>query len=163
MAVCCTCPPSGLLWPPTVRPVEYSGPWSDDETVNQYVSLVLSGDGEWLFGATAISLTPIMRWRVSAGYHIRAPHSPHFTTLELNLTTVDGVSIAAQYTGATIVVQSSNGMYRWQLNNSIILGSYSYQSSLAASYRGRLWTASNTGNDRMLFNVLHDQLRMINT
>jgi len=146
----------------------YSGPWDANAPSNKFTSLVLSGDGEWLFGIAAVDNIPIMRWRVGSSHHIYAPHSPHFTTLGLNWTSTDGISIAAQYSGATIVLQRmySSSMQRWQLNNSIYLSGNTFQDSLATSYRGRVWVAStytSTSEPALTFSVLDDQLAAVNS
>ena len=139
----------------------YSGPWDQEVVNNKFVSLVISGDGEWMSGLAVVQNTPIMRWRIGSSHRVWAPHSSHFTTLATNITQENGVGISAQYTGATIVVQRYFQLTRWQLNNSIPLVRSSFQSFLATSYRGRVWTAAYGVG--LVFSVLDDQLNVINS
>ena len=140
----------------------YSGVWDEDEPANRFISLVLSGDGEWLLGAAAVTDTPIMRWRVGYSHHIYAPHAPHYYAFDLNMTDFSTVGITPQYTGATIAIVLSTGLQRWQLNNSIFLSASQFTDFLATSFRGRVWTASNY-DEALVFSVLDDQLRAINS
>ena len=141
---------------------QYSGVWDPILPADQFVSLTLTGDGEWLFGAASVKNTPIMRWRVGHSHHVYAPHLPHSAALGLNYTE-QSVGILAQYSGDTIVAQLPNELVRWQLNNSIFLSSTTPENFLATTYRGRIWLGwLGWQVSGLQFAVMDDQLEFIN-
>ena len=140
----------------------YDGSWDEDETHNRFVSIALSGDGQSLYAIAGVTNVPIMQWLLnSSSQQIDAPHTGHTIALGLNYTGNTPVAIAAQYTGATVVVQRSYTLVRWQLNNSLRLSESTLSDFLATSYRGRIWTASNAGS--LTWTVLNDQLMQLNS
>ena len=139
----------------------WSGPSDAQEQYNIFTSLAITGDGQWLFGAAAVSeVTPVMRWRIGYAHYVAAPHVAHHVLFATNYTNVDA-RVVAQYTGGTVVLQHPNSLQRWQLNNSIYLKSRGLTLYQATSYRGRVWTASIL-NYALSFSVLDDSLTTVN-